>query len=63
MAPFATPLLPVNGQLLSLAAARFQPYFETLSRSKLTHLWESGGPPLDKEAYRQEMAKQLHVQP
>ena len=53
-----SPLLPVRPHFLSLAATRFKPYFETLNRSKLTHLSEGGGL-LDKEAYRQEMARQL----
>ncbi len=42
-----------------LATARFKPFIETLQASKLTSLLE--GKPLDKEAYRRGLAKDLQI--
>ena len=49
--------LPANAAHRSLAVARFQPFMETLRSSKITTLAE--GKPVDKEAYRRKLAKDL----
>lgn len=54
--------LPVNETVKSLAAKRFKPFFEVLTSSGLTRLkleaaWNA--PPLDKEAYRRDLANEL----
>ena len=51
--------LPANESFLSLAAARFEPFFEVLQRSDLGRLREAQ--PLDKEAYRRDLAKDLKI--
>ena len=51
--------LPVNEGIARLAAARFQPYFDVLQSSRLTHLKE--GQVLDKAAYRADLAKDLRI--
>ena len=51
--------LPANAAYRSLAAARFKPFIETLRGSKLTSVLE--GKPLDKEAYRRGLAKDLQL--
>jgi hypothetical protein len=49
--------LPANAAHRSLAVARFEPFMETLRSSKITTLAE--GKPVDKEAYRRKLAKDL----
>ena len=51
--------LPANEAYRSLAVARFKPFIATLQASKLTSLLE--GKPLDKEAYRRGLAKDLQL--
>ena len=51
--------LPAGKPLLSLAAARFRPFFAVLDTSGLSRLQE--GTPLDKEAYRRGLAKDLRL--
>lgn len=51
--------LPANESLAKLAAARFQPFCATLQASPLTELRESR--PLDKQAYRRDLAKDLGI--
>ena len=48
---------PKNEAFVKLAAARFDPFFETLRKSPLTHLKEHDA--VDKEKYRLELAKEL----
>ncbi len=48
---------PASEPYLALAAARFQPFIETLKKSPLTSFAE--GKPLDKEAYGRGLAKDL----
>jgi len=52
--------LPVNEALLSLAAVRFMPFVETLLNSSLTCMSE--GSPLDKDAYRLQLASDLGIE-
>lgn len=49
--------LPVNPVFMTMAAARFLPFFEVFQGSTLTRLRE--GEPLDKELYRNDLAKDL----
>ncbi len=51
--------LPEDKDFTALAAARFQPFCETLDRSKLTKLHEYEN--VDKAAYRQGLAKELGI--
>lgn len=44
---------------MKLAAERFRPFFATLQKSKFVHIRE--GQPLDKEAYKQSLAKELQI--
>jgi hypothetical protein len=53
--------LPANEKSKALAAARFQPFFATLQESKVVKLRE--GQPLDKESYKQNLAKDLGIKP
>jgi hypothetical protein len=51
--------LPMNDSFLAMARERFAPFFQTLQASKITRLneWE----PLDKEAYRRDLALRLRI--
>jgi hypothetical protein len=49
--------MPASASLHSLAAKRLEPFCNVLNRSALTHLSETA--PLDKEAYRRSLAKDL----
>jgi len=49
--------LPANKALKDVALVRFEPFFEVLNKSKLSHLRESAA--LDKAEYRQTLAKTL----
>ena len=51
--------LPINGPFLAMARERFAPFFQTLQTSKITRFneWE----PLDKEAYRRDIALSLQI--
>jgi hypothetical protein len=51
--------LPKNERLAALATARFQPFFATLATSRVVRLRE--GQPLDREAYRRDLAKVLQI--
>jgi hypothetical protein len=51
--------LPINESFLAIARERFTPFFQTLQSSKVTRLRE--GQPLDKEAYRRDMALSLRI--
>ena len=51
--------LPADATFARLAAHRFQPFFAVLERSALTRLSE--GQPLDKQAYRRQLAKDLGI--
>jgi hypothetical protein len=52
--------LPANARFMRLATARFKPFFETLQNSGVASLGAGG--PLDKEAYRRDLAKDLGIQ-
>ena len=51
--------LPPNEPLMSLAAARFQPFCTVLQGSTLSRMAE--GRPLDKAAYRRNLARDLRI--
>jgi hypothetical protein len=51
---------PNDEKLMALAAARFQPFFDVLKTSRITRFRE-GGAPLDKEAYRRQLAQDLRL--
>jgi hypothetical protein len=51
--------LPVDKAYLTLAAARFKPFIETLRSSRVGRLRESA--PFDKEAYVRDLAKDLRL--
>ncbi len=51
--------LAINDRFLAMARQRFAPFFQTLQTSKLTRLRE--GQPLDKEAYRRDLALSLRI--
>jgi hypothetical protein len=51
--------LPASEPLQELAAARFRPFFAVFERSGLSQLRE--GQPLDKAAYRRDVAKDLRI--
>jgi hypothetical protein len=51
--------LPKNERFAASVAARFQPFFATLAGSKVVRLRE--GQPLDREAYRRDLAKDLQM--
>jgi len=52
--------LPLSPAFQKFAATRFQPFFETLAKSRLTRLeeWKS----LDRETYRSKLAKDLGIE-
>ncbi len=52
--------LPANEAFQAVAAERFKPFMEVLKGSNLTHLRE--GPPMDKDAYRRDLAKALAIE-
>ena len=51
--------LPIDEPFLAIAAERFTPFFQTLHTSTLTRLSETE--PLDKEAYRRDLARALRI--
>jgi hypothetical protein len=51
--------MPLDKPYMTLVTARFQPFFATLAQSKVVRLRE--GQPLDKEAYRRDLAKDLQI--
>jgi hypothetical protein len=51
--------MPIDEPFLAIAGERFAPFFQTLQTSKLTHLSEVE--PLDKEAYRRDLARALRI--
>jgi hypothetical protein len=51
--------LAINDRFLAMAKQRFAPFFQTLQTSKVVRLHE--GDPLDKEAYRRDLALALRI--
>ena len=51
--------LAINDRFLAMAKQRFAPFFQTLQASKVVRLSE--GDPLDKEAYRRDLALRLRI--
>jgi hypothetical protein len=51
--------LAINDRFLAMAKQRFAPFFQTLQSSKVVRLSE--GSPLDKEAYRRDLALSLRI--
>jgi hypothetical protein len=51
--------LSINDRFIAMAKQRFTPFFQTLQTSKLERLSE--GAPLDKEAYRRDLALRLRI--
>jgi hypothetical protein len=51
--------LAINDRFLAMACQRFVPFFQTLQASKIVRLNE--GAPLDKEAYRRDLALRLGI--
>jgi hypothetical protein len=53
--------LAINDRFLAMARQRFASFFQTLKTSKVVRLSE--GAPLDKEAYRRDLALRLRISP
>ena len=51
--------LPIDKPFAAVVTARFQPFFATLGQSRVVRLRE--GQPLDREAYRRDLAKDLQI--
>ena len=51
--------LAINDRFIAMASQRFAPFFQTLQASKVVRLSE--GAPLDKEAYRRDLALRLRI--